>query len=1283
MMEGLSGEQRSLLEHAIIDCRAALEDDLADTAEGEFGIHANGIEDEGALRLNTSDLADRRELVSVIDYFVDEGHTLAQAIERVVREAAFTQLNRFLGIRIAEALGLLPNIMTGGRQSTAFQDVLEVAPLLSSSGGGGYWAVLQLCADELAPDMPALFDPRNPVLSLAPRVAAVDKVVALLAEPSQADLWAAPDTLGWAYQFFNTREERALMHEAAAPRNSRELAVRNQFFTPRYVVDFLVENTLGRRLLESDPDSPLLDDMPLLVDPPAERRNPVRLDDIAVLDPACGSGHFLLGSYDLLEKAWEYSGVPARDAAPTIVRALWGIDIDARCAQVASAAITLRARRVCPDGPLPRPNIVAARPLPRLDARLSDVARSLSDGDRLAFQRLAEGLEQADVLGSLLKVEQLLASEIRGAAFGGVSTPGTLADALAEDALAQSEAEILAVLQSVADEAASTPAQRMLAAEGQDAFRFVEAMRRRYDAVLMNPPFGEPVPTTKPYLKAAYPWMPTRDTNLLAAFVGRGVELCRAGGYVGAITSRAGMFVKTYEAWRRDVLLGHQLVTLADLGFGVMEQAMVEAAAYVLGAADTEMHRSGTFIRLLKDADRPRGLAEATSACRHGAADPRVFRVPPSDFEGVPGAPLAYWMSPAVRSLYHEMPALEGSGGACRVGLQTGDDFRFLRAFWEVDPDRIAASREGTLAGRRWVPFAKGGSYSPYWADIHLVVEWANDGRVLRQEPGAYVRSPNLYFRAGLTWPPRTNSGFGVRLLPAGGAFAHKGPAVFAADSTWPGLVCWLNSRLVQALIDGMVAAGEEVSSGSAARSYEVGLVQKLPWPGSALDEVACSRLDIIGQEIVALRRQDDATDETCRYFVSTPAPHGEEDVDGACLRALRERNARSLRILALSKEAEGIMHEAVGLEADAELYLDREVGAHPADYPAVPAPESGELRDLYEMGIDALVDHAVKTRGGSRALANLTFVADRRLEVLSHYFQCHPSAIAAESQRLCILPPGETTRYAHDVLSYLVGVSFGRWDVQKASEVEPDLGPLPVDTPLPLRPPGMLTRVDRPDSGRSAGETSSGWQVDEQGDVTDVVDAVERAATLVLPDAGAMLSQLLAALGARSVRDYLRVAFFKRHLVRYTKSKRKAPIYWPLQVPSRKWGVWLYAPRLSREMLYAVAGEARRRENLARQAISSLQQERVVGGHGRGLREVDAQLAAESALLEELIAFRAEATRVSEIGWEPELDDGFVLCAAPLARLMPAWPEAERYRGELVEGKHRWATVAKWAEQL
>ena len=148
--------------------------------------------------------ATRRDLVEIIDHLRSLGETQAGAVARLLREAAFTHLNRLLAIRIAEAIGLLPESLANGRQSRGFKDLGEIMPIL----GDDYWGYLLLCGDELAADAPALFDPRNPLLALAPSTPALDELVALLADPEAAELWLAPDTLGWAYQFFNTGDER-------------------------------------------------------------------------------------------------------------------------------------------------------------------------------------------------------------------------------------------------------------------------------------------------------------------------------------------------------------------------------------------------------------------------------------------------------------------------------------------------------------------------------------------------------------------------------------------------------------------------------------------------------------------------------------------------------------------------------------------------------------------------------------------------------------------------------------------------------------------------------------------------------------------------------------------------------------------------------------------------------------------------------------------------------------------------------------------------------------------
>lgn len=1288
MTAALSQSTRTALEQFVQQARQLLERDLARQAEGRFGIHLDDgqIEDEYGLHLDPTALANRRDIVGILDFLRREEGSTAEAIARLLREAAFTHLNRIIAIRIAESIGLLPESLANGTASSGYTELLEVAPLLAHEPSGGYWKYLQLCGDELAADLPQLFDPRNPLLELAPSAAAIDELVSLIRATELETVWAAPDALGWAYQFFNSGDERRAMREqSTSPRTSRELAVRNQFFTPRYVVDFLVHHALGRRLVEADPTSGLLANLPLLIDPPSDAGTPLELSEVRVLDPACGSGHFLLGAYDVLEAAWQLNGVTAADAAPRIVASLWGIDIDARCAQVAAAAVMFRARRYCRDGELPRPNIITARPLPEPSSGWAEFLATLPADRRELIIAIRDALEQASVLGPLLKAEQLLASEIRSRIAGTDDDPSTLFGAAggAQDAFEQAENEILDLLQQIADSATSGPADRLFVAEAQDAIRFVDAMRRRYDTVLMNPPFGEPVADTKEYLRAAYPWIPTRDYNLLAAFVGRGLELCNPTGRMGAITSRAGMFQVTFEAWRDDVLLAHRLLAFADLGYGVMEQAMVEAAAYVIGAEAGNPNDVATFIRLLRDRDRESALASTVAAAAAGKDDDHIYRVALRDFGAVPTKPFAYWMSDSIRRLFRELPSLEGHGGEARAGLQSGDDFRFVRTIWEIEPHRIATAREDTET-RRWTPFAKGGEYSPYWADINLVIDWEHDGKCVRAYAGARPQNLQYFFRRGLTWPDRATT-LAPRILPEGCIFSHVGMGLFPLDDPYVCLA-WLNSRLARALADLMVS-GREESRGVGSPHYYVGVVQRVPWPDK-LDDAARQQLRQPCEQLVEFRRSDDTSDETTRSFIAPDiAGLSGKSMEAAAAAQFAADAPRMVEAIEAAHAIDCVLADSLNISDDSAEFLDEEAPVNAAVYPTSELDDS-ERRDLdrlASLAMSDLVKEAVNRCGGSRSVVAKAFIADRRIELIARILQRHPSVIVSALVDTNYLPPGEPAHTARALLSYLVGCAFGRWDIRAANAQRSMPDPFAA---IPGCAPGALVGAD----GYPVPHTPPDYplelppnriMLDEAGHPWDLASRVELAAQQLFDDGEGVLADLMSCLGRPSLRDYLRRDFFKDHLSQYTASRRKAPIYWPLTVPSGRWGVWVYAPTLTRETLYAVVSEALRREGHATAEIARLERERASGSGSRGAKTLDKALDGERTLAEELRRFRQEAERIAGLSWEPDLDDGIVLCAAPLADLFPQWREPAQYRKQLQAGKYPWATVSRWAGQL
>lgn len=1279
-MTALTPEQRQRLEQLVVTARGRLAEDLATVVSGHFGIDADGtIASESELRLPPAELVARREIVAVIDHLRSTGDSPADAVARTVRTAVFTQLNRLLAIRIAEALKLYPQALANGTASHGFIDLRDLVPALSDDDTGGYATYLGLCGDELAADAPVLFDPRNPLLALAPSPTALHDIVTLLADPVDGDLWSCDDTLGWAYQFFNLKSERdAMRAESAAPSNSLELAVRNQFFTPGYVVDYLVQNTLGRWLVARDPTGQLAARLPLLVDPPAYSGTTWDLRQAFVLDPAAGSCHLLLGAYDVLEQAWQLAGVEPAEAAPLILDCLWGIDIDPRAAQVGTAALTLRARRSAGTAALPTPHVVTARGLPALTATLLSALDVTTDQiDEL--RALADGLHDAPILGSLLQAERLLDDRVRRA--GLPTRPDdaqeTLAAYAADDALADDEHAILDALAALADATTSTAAERLFAADATDALRFLRTLRNRYVAVLMNPPFGDPVPETRDYLRTAYPWTPSR-IDLLALFVGRGLDLCRADGYLGAITNRAGLFTSGFQTWREQVILGNRLVTLADLGFGVMEQAMVEAAAYVVEHQRRMPGDEATFIRLLRDPDKGSALASAVARHRDNVPDQRVYRLPLATFDTIPGSVLAYAASPAVLSMFTDLSRL-GASADVKQGLATADDARFVRAFWEVDPRRIAQSRDETRAGRRWVPFAKGGEYGPYWSDIHLVVDYQDDGQRLRDFDRAYVRNPGFYFRPGLTWPARTNSALSMRILPGGCVFGHKGPSLFTDDPR--PYLAWLNSRFCRLLIDLTAASGEETERGGVpSRSYEVGTVRALPDPtrlSESLQQTLASAADVAA---LALARLDEYDETTRRFVAPAVVHHSPGTLRQRIARAYRDRLQQSMTAVAAHDDIDRALSTALDPDGDAEAQLEAADG---------PLRTALPMRDgdptLLLKPVRAAVDAATETRGIARWIGLQHHIADRTLELAAVARDTHPQALL-DALDTDALPHGEPLASAEELLSYLVGAAFGRWDVRigadpTAAPPRPDLYEA-----VPVCSPAMLTGADGLPANAAPDNypltlPPHGLLLDEPGNQWDVIAAVTAAARALGPDGLDLLDEVTAVLG--DLRPFLRRRFFRGHKTRYTKSRRTAPLYWPLTVPSRAWTAWVYAPNLTRETLYAVAGAATARHTQASSEIARLVRERDSGGAGRSLQEVMAALAAEEQLAEELRGFRERIDHIADLGWAPDLDDGANLTAAPLADLLPDWPDVAGVRQDLRVGKHAWSAVHHFKDAL
>ena len=604
-----------------------------------------------------------------------------QALSRIVREQAFTVLNRLAALRMAEARGFLLETIVKGYNAKGFQLYKQLAGGALGETGEAYRTYLYSVFDEFSLDLTVLFDRHSAQGRLFPRESALLELLDLINHHEIEPLWAEDETIGWIYQYFNSQEERKKMRaESQAPRNSRELAVRNQFFTPRYVVEFLTDNTLGRIWHEmTQSNTCLVDSCRYLVRRPTEiflkpgeqapeqaevagkaealsqeelLKQPVYITHRAIkdprcirmLDPACGSMHFGLYAFDLYERIYEEAWqLEAELGAEAFVREgnlkplqqtynsfedyraeiprliiehnIHGVDIDPRAVQIAGLSLWQRAQRAWQQQgikPQQRPvvrksNIVCAEPMPGEKFLLQEFASSLNPpvlGQLL--EAIFEKMELAGEAGTLLKIEEEIQSSIHEArgqwqARSGSNSVGDMFQAELDQATPQkklsfdlsgvddesfwdgAEQLILNSLRNYADQAEVRAEQkRLFAGDAAKGFAFINLCRKRFDVVLMNPPFGAFAQQWKNEAKKHYP---NSRNDILAAFVERGILIGTKRMRLGAITSRSCLFLSSFHNWREKILMEiAKPEIVADLGLGVMDDAMVEAVSYVFEA---------------------------------------------------------------------------------------------------------------------------------------------------------------------------------------------------------------------------------------------------------------------------------------------------------------------------------------------------------------------------------------------------------------------------------------------------------------------------------------------------------------------------------------------------------------------------------------------------------------------------------------------------------------------------------------------------------------------------
>jgi hypothetical protein len=584
------------------------------------------------------------------------------------------------------------------------------------------------------------------------------------------------------------------------------------------------------------------------------------------------------------------------------------------------------------------------------------------------------------------------------------------------------------------------------------------------------------------------------------------------------------------------------------------------------------------FLRFLSSKDKQAALLESVN-------QPEKFgySVEPNEFRRIDGAPFAYWISGRVRQSFTDMSSFSGEGRAIKQGIATADDFRFVRTWWEP-----------LEKGNDWVTFAKGGSFSPYYAAQNLVVRWKGSGSEIKNfidpKTGKLRSRPqniDFCFRPGLTWSDRTTKSLSARVWPDGGVFSVKGSCGFFPGEEFfaAGI---MNSIPFNYLIGLLVGAGD-----AAARSYQVGIIGKVPYP--EYDH----RIDKLARTSWSLKRSLDTVVESSHAFVLPDY--------------LRSRIGEF--------EPQAIQAELTRIQAEIDVIAFDLYGFSDADRAAA-VGSSGLAADVASDDAEGAED--------------------------------------SEDDE-----DAEAVDQTDGLLSWAAGVAFGRFDWRLATgEREAPPEPAPFD-PLPAKSPGML-----PD-GAEPFHAHGGILVDDQGHPHDLPRLIEEVLARVQADVPG------------DVRRWLQRDFFPLHLKQYSKSRRKAPIYWPLSTNSGSYTLWVYYPELTNQTLYSAVND------FVEPKLAQISREADALRAKGAARSRDDEKAFEAlqALEMELIELRDTLLRIAPT-YRPNHDDGVQITAAPLWQLFRHKPWQKILKdtcSKLEKGDYDWSNLAMayWPDRV
>ena len=780
--------------------------------------------------------------------------------EELIEKVAYTWFNRLCALRYMDIKGYTdcgiltekegftqPEILTEAKNGTLpasierHTDMAQLNAILDGRTGennrdaAAYRLLLKGACNYYHSIMPFMFEPIDDYTErlLIDDCLSENSLIAELKDALDTENCENVEVIGWLYQYYISEKKERVFDEVKTQRRKvrpSEIPAVTQLFTPDWIVEYLVDNTLGRLWMANHPDSNLTAKMRYYIEPEADETvlSADSPEDIRICDPACGSGHMLTYTFDLLFEIYMEELYSPKDAVHAILtKNLKGFEVDNRAGELAQFALYMKARERY-DRLFRKaftPDIVVFENIIISDEELTDFENDCGELSK-DFKKLIRQMANARSFGSLINPE------------------GVDLKTQHEQIRASNPHSIMA----------KTVRQRLL-----KSCELLEQLNERFDIVITNPPYlGNFHGDLKKFVEAEYK---DEKTDLNTCFIKRNTFFAIQKGYVGMVTMQSWMFLSSYQNFRKFLIDEKIIQTMFHLGtraFDAIGGEVVSTTAFTLRNLAGDQNTQGLYVDL-RDGKSETEKIEQLTTIKIGNGKGKYI-VSQEDLKKIPGTPIAYWVSDKFRELFKLEKKL-GDVASPRQGMATSDNNRFLRFWNEVSLNRVGfgfASREAALeSGLKWFPYNKGGAFRKWYGNNEYLVNWENDGEEIKKtvsfkypylngNTDFVVKNQQYYFKEGITYTFVSSSAFGSRYTDKGFLFDVGGSSMFPKKDYRQTVLSYLNSKLT---FTGLKSINPTLN-------FQVGNLKQLPYK-EITDPNTKAAIEETAKRLIALSKED------------------------------------------------------------------------------------------------------------------------------------------------------------------------------------------------------------------------------------------------------------------------------------------------------------------------------------------------------------------------------------------------------------------------------------------